>query len=177
MTRSTRSRAPRVHRPVVMATFGAGCFWTPQHAYDQVKGVTRSWAGYMGGTKQAPTYEDVKQGDTGHVEVVHMEFDPRVVPYETLLDIFWEIHDPTHVGRQGPDIGPQYRSVIFTHDDAQAAIAKASKARLDGSGKYADPVATAIEPAQTFWEAEDYHQKYMERMSIRSWLSNLIRRK
>jgi len=177
-TRSSgRSTGPRVARPVIVATFGAGRFWTLQHAYDQVKGVTRSWTGYMGGIMKEPTYEDVRRGDTGHVEVVHMEFDPRVVSYETLLDIFWQIHDPTQLNRQGQDKGTQYRSVIFTHDEGQAAIARASKARIEASGKFARPVVTTIEPAGVFWEAEDYHQKYMERVSIRSWVSNLFRRK
>lgn len=177
MAKSGRSTGPRVARPVVMATFGAGCFWHPQQVYDQVEGVTATWVGYSGGTKKNPTYEEVCHTDTGHAEVVHMEYDPRRVSYEELLDIFWQIHDPTQLDRQGPDIGSQYRSAIFTHDEAQMAIAKASKARLEASGKFDQPVVTVIEPARTFWEAEDYHQKYHERLKIRSWISDLFGRK
>lgn len=177
MAASGRSTGPRMPRPVVLATFGAGCFWHPQQVYDQVDGVIGTWVGYSGGTKKNPTYEEVCHTNTGHAEVVQVEFDPRKVAYERLLDIFWHIHDPTQLNRQGPDIGTQYRSVIFTHDEAQAAIATASKAQLEGSGKYEQPVVTAIEPARTFWEAEDYHQKYHERLKTRSWMTDLFGRK
>lgn len=164
-------------RVTVLATFGAGCFWQPQQVFDQVEGVTGTWVGYTGGTKKNPTYEEVCRTNTGHAEVVHMEFDPRVVTYETLLDIFWEIHDPTQLDRQGPDIGSQYRSAIFTHDDYQARAARESKAARDASGKHEAPIVTTIQPAPTFWEAEDYHQKYMERLDVRSWVSNLFGKK
>ena len=162
---------------VALATFGAGCFWQPQQVFDQVEGVSKTWVGYTGGTKKNPTYEEVCHTNTGHAEVAHMEFDPTVVTYETLLDIFWEIHDPTQRDRQGPDIGSQYRSAIFTHDDYQAKAARESKAAREASGKHDGPIVTTIEPAPTFWEAEDYHQKYMERLDTRSWVSNLFGKK
>lgn len=161
-------------RYVAFATFGAGRFWFSQQVFDQVEGVTKSWAGYTGGVTENPTYEDVCNSNTGHVEVVHMEFDPTVVTYETLLDIFWEIHDPTQLNRQDKDIGTQYRSAIFTHDEYQARVARESKAAKDASGKYEAPIVTTIQPAPTFWEAEDYHQKYKERLDIRSWMSDLF---
>lgn len=161
-------------RYVALATFGAGCFWEPQHIFDQVEGVLHSWVGYTGGTKKNPTYEEVCHTNTGHAEVVHMEFDPRVVTYETLLDIFWEIHDPTQLNRQGPDVGSQYRSAIFTHDPYQEKAARASKEAMDASGKFEAPIVTMIQPAPTFWEAEDYHQKYKERLDYRSWMSDLF---
>ncbi len=160
-----------------LATFGAGCFWHPQQVYDQVEGVTGTWVGYSGGTKKNPTYEEVCHTNTGHAEVVQIEFNPRTVTYETLLDIFWEIHDPTQVDCQGPDIGRQYRSVIFVHDAYQQRAAQESKAAREASGKYEVPIATAIEPVRTFWEAEDYHQKYNERLKTRSWISELFGRK
>lgn len=161
-------------RYVAFATFGTGRFWYSQQIFDQVEGVTKSWAGYTGGTTENPTYEDVCNSDTGHAEVVHMEFDPTVVTYETLLDIFWEIHDPTQLNRQDKDIGTQYRSAIFTHDEYQARVARESKAAKTASGKYEAPIVTTIQPAPTFWEAEDYHQKYKERLDIRSWMSDLF---
>ena len=164
-------------RVTALATFGAGCFWHPQQVFDQVDGVTGTWVGYTGGTKKNPTYEEVCHTNTGHAEVVHMEFDPRIVTYETLLDIFWEIHDPTQLDRQGSDIGNQYRSAIFTHDEYQAKAAVKSKAARQASGKHEAPIVTAIQPAPTFWESEDYHQKYMERLDGRSWVSNLFGKK
>jgi peptide-methionine (S)-S-oxide reductase len=172
-----RSRKPReIRSERAIATFGAGCFWGPQQVYDQVDGVIGTWAGYMGGTKKNPTYEEVCHTNTGHAEVVQVEFDPRTLAYETLLDVFWHIHDPTQIDRQGPDVGRQYRSVIFFHDPYQERAARASKAAQEESGKHAGPVVTAIEPARTFWEAEDYHQKYNERLQHRSWLSNIFRK-
>ncbi|HCP01769.1 MAG: peptide-methionine (S)-S-oxide reductase [Alphaproteobacteria bacterium] len=163
---------------VALATFGAGCFWHPQQVFDQLEGVSGTWVGYTGGTKENPTYEEVCQANTGHAEVVHMEFEPRVVTYETLLDIFWQIHDPTQLDGQGDDIGSQYRSAIFTHDEYQARVARESKTEKGTSGRWLRPIITTIQPAPTFWEAEDYHQKYMERLDHRSWMSDLfIKRK
>ncbi len=147
------------------ATFGAGCFWHPQHVFDEVDGVTATWVGYMGGSKPKPTYLEVCNGTTGHAEVVHVEYDPEKTSYDQLLEVLWKIHDPTQQNRQGPDIGTQYRSVIFFHNDAQEAAARASKEALALSGKYNRKIVTAIEPAGTFWEGEDYHQKYFERMN------------
>jgi len=158
------------------ATFGAGCFWHPQQVFDRIDGVTATRVGYMGGGKLDPTYEEVCTGRTGHAEVVHIEFDPDRVSYEQLLDVLWDIHDPTQRDRQGPDIGTQYRSVIFFHDDAQAAAARASKAALAAAGQHSREIATMIEPAGTFWEAEDYHQKYFDRMNRPSILSSLFKR-
>ena len=159
------------------ATFGAGCFWHPQHVFDGVEGVTATWVGYMGGIKPKPTYLEVCNGATGHAEVVHIEYDPDKVSYEQLLDVLWEIHDPSQLNRQGPDIGTQYRSVIFYHDGEQEVAARASKEALATSGKHKNPIATAIEPAGTFWEGEDYHQKYVERMNRPGILASLFGRK
>lgn len=148
------------------ATFAAGCFWGVEAAFRQVQGVLATRVGYMGGTLANPSYEDVCTDRTGHAEVVQVDFDPARVSYEQLLDVFWEAHDPTQKNRQGPDVGTQYRSAIFHHDDAQREAAEVSKARLSQSGKYSRPVATEIVPAQTFWLAEDYHQQYLEKRGL-----------
>ncbi|RDD63765.1 peptide-methionine (S)-S-oxide reductase MsrA [Ferruginivarius sediminum] len=148
------------------ATFAAGCFWGVEAAFRQVQGVLATRVGYMGGTLANPSYEDVCTDRTGHAEVVQVDFDPARVSYEQLLDVFWEAHDPTQKNRQGPDVGTQYRSAIFHHDDAQREAAEASKARLSQSGKDSRPVATEIAPAQTFWLAEDYHQQYLEKRGL-----------
>jgi len=145
------------------ATFGAGCFWGIELAFRNIDGVLTTAVGYAGGTVANPTYEMVCTDTTGHAEVVQVEFDPDTVSYDRLLDLFWQVHDPTQVNRQGPDIGSQYRSVIFTHGTEQAAMAEASKARLEASGRHRRPVATVIEPAGNFWPAEDYHQQYLEK--------------
>ena len=148
------------------ATFGAGCFWGVEVAFANVPGVTATKVGYAGGTYPDPTYRDVCRGDTGHAEVVRVTFDPDRVSYEQLLDKFWKCHDPTQVNRQGPDIGHQYRSVIFCETDCQAKAAESSKARLDGDGTYARPIATAIEAASTFHLAEEYHQQYLAKRGM-----------
>jgi peptide-methionine (S)-S-oxide reductase len=145
------------------ATFAAGCFWGVQAAFDEVKGVTATTVGYTGGYKEKPTYEDVCSHTTGHAEAVLVEFDPAVVTFDQLLDKFWSMHDPTTLNRQGPDVGSQYRSAIFFHSPEQEAAAKASKEKLDKSGKLARPVVTEIVPAAKFWPAEEYHQKYFAR--------------
>lgn len=147
----------------VKATFGAGCFWGVQAAFDRIKGVTSTAVGYMGGTLDKPTYRDVCGHRTGHAEVVEVTFDPQVVSYSQLLEVFWSVHDPTTLNRQGPDVGDQYRSVIFYHSDQQRAEAEASKAEQDRSGRFRRPVVTQIVPAATFWRAEEYHQKYLEK--------------
>ena len=144
-----------------IATFGAGCFWHPTEEFRQLKGVIETTVGYMGGNKDHPTYEDVCSNETGHVEVTQIKYDPKAVKYEDLLKKFWEIHDPTQVNRQGPDVGFQYRSVIFYHDDKQKRTAENSLRKLGMSHKYKQPIATKIEPAAIFWQAEEYHQKYM----------------
>jgi peptide-methionine (S)-S-oxide reductase len=145
------------------ATFGAGCFWGVEAAFRQIEGVTKTEVGYEGGNLENPTYEDVCSHTTGHAEVVEVTYDPGQVSYEELLGVFWGKHDPTQLNRQGWDIGDQYRSVVFFHDDEQRTAAERSKAELDSSGRYRKPVVTAVEPAQTFYPAEDYHQQYLEK--------------
>jgi peptide-methionine (S)-S-oxide reductase len=150
------------------ATFGAGCFWGVEAAFRQVKGVTATAVGFEGGTFPNPTYKDVCTGKTGHAEVVEVDFDPARVSYEELLTVFWENHDPTQLNRQGPDVGAQYRSAIFFHSPEQEAAARASKERLQASGKFKRPVVTEIVPASTFYRAEDYHQQYLEKRGLSS---------
>jgi len=142
------------------ATFGAGCFWGVEAAFRELAGVVDAEVGYTGGHVANPTYEDVCSGRTGHAEAVRVMFDPERISYEDLLEVFWRIHDPTQVDRQGPDVGPQYRSAIFTHSEEQAATACASKEERERSGR---PIATTIEPAGRFWRAEAYHQRYLEK--------------
>lgn len=149
------------------ATFGAGCFWGVEATFREIPGVTGAAVGYEGGHKINPTYEDVCTDRTGHAEVVEVEYDPGKVNYETLLDVFWKTHDPTQVNRQGPDVGTQYRSAVFFHTPEQEQIAKAAKAELEKSGKFRRPIATRIEPAQTFYRAEDYHQQYLDKRGLR----------
>ncbi|HOQ19281.1 MAG: peptide-methionine (S)-S-oxide reductase MsrA [Methanothermobacter thermautotrophicus] len=157
------------------ATFGAGCFWGVEDAFRKVKGVVSTRVGYMGGHLENPTYEDVCTGLTGHAEVVEVTFDPDVVGYRDLLDVFWSIHDPTTLNRQGPDVGEQYRSVIFYHSDEQRRAAIESRRRLEESGRFRDRIVTAIEPAGTFYEAEEYHQQYLEKNpQRRCYLRRLI---
>ena len=145
------------------ATFGAGCFWGVEAAFRQIEGVTATEVGYEGGTLENPTYRDVCSHTTGHAEVVEVTYDPDRVSYDELLDAFWAKHNPTHRNRQGWDFGNQYRSVIFFHDEEQRAAAERSKAELEASGRYRRRIATLVEPAQTFYPAEDYHQQYLEK--------------
>lgn len=149
------------------ATFGAGCFWGVEAAFGHIKGVVKANSGFMGGTLKNPSYEDVCAGKTGHAEVVRVEYDPAIVSYEKLLDIFWDMHDPTTPDRQGPDIGNQYRSVIFYYTPEQEKAAKLSREKLEKSGKYKRPVVTEIIPAGDFYMAEDYHQKYYEKRGLK----------
>jgi peptide-methionine (S)-S-oxide reductase len=148
------------------ATFAAGCFWQVEADFRQVEGVTRTIAGYTGGTLDRPTYEDVCTDRTGHAEAVEVEFDPQKVSYEQLLEVFWAGHDPTQLNRQGPDIGTQYRSAIFVHDEEQERAARASKERAQE--RFDRRVVTEIVPAATFWPAEDYHQRYLEKRGLAS---------
>ena len=148
------------------ATFGAGCFWGVEVAFGNVPGVTSTCVAYAGGHLPDPSYRDVCAGDTGHTEVVRVEFDERRVSYETLLETFWSCHDPTQVNRQGPDFGYQYRSVIFCEDDDQFAAARESKRKLEQSGRHERPIATAIERSRSFYLAEDYHQKYLVKRGL-----------
>ena len=144
-----------------MATFGAGCFWGVEAAFRQIDGVTATRVGYSGGTLDNPTYEDVCSHTTGHAEVVEVTFDDDKVSYDELLNVFWRKHDPTQLNRQGWDIGDNYRTVIFVHDEEQRAAAEKSKENEQAAHK--QPIVTTIEPAQTFYEAEDYHQQYLEK--------------
>lgn len=148
------------------ATFGAGCFWGVEETFRTTPGVINTAVGYAGGATENPTYRDVCGHGTGHAEVVEAEFDPLQISYETLLDVFWKNHNPTQLNRQGPDVGDQYRSVIFYHSDAQKIAAEKSKAALEKSGRLSRPVVTLIEPAPTFYRAEDYHQRYLEKRGV-----------
>jgi len=148
------------------ATFGAGCFWGVQYDFDQVNGVVRTTAGYMGGSKENPTYEEVCSNTTGHAEVVHLEFDENIVTYEELLNVFWKMHDPTQKNRQGVDIGLQYRSVIFYHTDEQKKKAEESKQKLEEVKAFKKPIATQIEKASIFYPAEEYHQEYFKKNGV-----------
>ena len=151
-----------------LATFGAGCFWGVEVTFRNVKGVKDALVGYLGGTMENPTYKDVCTGRTGHAEVVQVEFDPSQVSFEKLLDVFWQNHNPTTLNRQGPDIGTQYRSAIFYHSDEQRRIAEESKAKQMASGRFSKPIVTEITPATTFYKAEDYHQRYLEKRGLAS---------
>ena len=145
------------------ATFGAGCFWGVEETFRQLKGVTSTAVGYAGGNKDNPSYEDVCSDETGHAEVVQVEFDPSQINYDQILDVFWSNHNPTTLNRQGPDVGTQYRSVIFYHSPEQKAAAEKSKQKIAESGKFNRPIVTQIEPAPKFWRAEEYHQRYLEK--------------
>ena len=145
------------------ATFGAGCFWGIEHAFRKVAGVIEALVGYAGGTTPDPTYEQVCSGQTGHAEVVEVEFDPAKVSYEELLEVFWTIHDPTTLNRQGPDIGTQYRSAIYFHSAKQEQAAKDSIAALENGDRFRNPIVTELAPIDTFYMGEDYHQHYFEK--------------
>jgi peptide-methionine (S)-S-oxide reductase len=151
-----------------IATFGAGCFWGVETTFSRIPGVLETAVGYSNGKTEHPTYQDVCTDTTGHAEVVQVTFDPEKISYQQLLDAFWKLHDPTQVNRQGPDFGKQYRTAIFTHSPEQEAIARKSKQELDASKKFSKPIATEITPAGTFWRAEDYHQKYLEKRGVQS---------
>jgi peptide-methionine (S)-S-oxide reductase len=151
-----------------IATFGAGCFWGIEAAFRRVPGVLDAVVGYSGGHTQNPSYQDVCTDTTGHAEVVQVTFDNEKLSYDQLLSVFWTIHDPTQVNRQGPDYGKQYRTAIFFHSPEQEAAAKKSKQALEASGKLRRPVATEITPAGPFWRAEEYHQRYLEKRGAAS---------
>ena len=155
------------------ATFGAGCFWGVEAAFRQLEGVEATRVGYAGGQLDNPTYEDVCSHTTGHAEVVEVTYDPEQVSYEQLLDVFWRKHDPTQLNRQGWDVGDQYRSVVLFHDDEQRQAAERSKD--SEQARYRKPIVTQIEPAPTFYEAEDYHQQYLEKRGRSSCTAQLAR--
>lgn len=154
---------PGASKTMATATFGAGCFWGVEAAFREVKGVVDTAVGFMGGALDSPSYKDVCTGTTGHAEVVQVTYDPAVVSYEALLKVFWDNHDPTQYHRQGPDVGEQYRSVIFYYTPEQQKAAQADKERLQKSGQYKRDIATEIVPAGTFWRAEEYHQRFLEK--------------
>ena len=147
------------------ATFAAGCFWKPEQIFSRIEGVVAASVGFMGGTVEAPTYEQVCSIDTGHAEVVHLQYDPDLVSYDELLSVFWDIHDPTQLNRQGPDVGAQYRSAIFYHSEEQGEAARASLAALEASGRHSVAVATDIVPAVDYFRAEEYHQRFLDKRS------------
>lgn len=148
------------------ATFGAGCFWGVEETFRKIPGVISTAVGYMGGQMEHPTYQDVCTDRTGHAEVVHIEFDPTQVSYEQLLDVFWKSHNPTTMNRQGPDVGTQYRSVIFYHSPEQKNIADESIKKLTEQQAYKNPIVTQVVPAEPFFRAEEYHQKYLEKRGL-----------
>ncbi|MCA9811339.1 MAG: peptide-methionine (S)-S-oxide reductase MsrA [Nitrosarchaeum sp.] len=148
------------------ATFGAGCFWHVEDLFRKTNGVVSTKVGYAGGMLPNPTYEEVCTDKTGHAEAVQVEYDPNIITYDELLDIFWTNHDPTSLNRQGPDVGKQYRSVVFFHDASQKMAAEKSKDLLDKSGKYEKQIVTEIVPAPQFYNAEEYHQKYFQKHGL-----------
>ena len=155
------------------ATFAAGCFWQVEADFRKLEGVTRTTVGYTGGSLDRPSYEDVCTDRTGHAEAVLVEFDPQRVSYDDLLSVFWSSHDPTQLNRQGPDVGTQYRSAVFVHDEEQGRAARESKGRVQSRSDR--PVVTEIVPAGTFWPAEDYHQRYLEKRGLASCTLELSR--
>jgi peptide-methionine (S)-S-oxide reductase len=165
---TTNERIPTATATTQLALFGAGCFWGVEATFRNTPGVKATAVGYAGGRLANPSYEDVCYRDTGHAEVVQVEFDPSEVSYDALLRVFFENHDPTTLNRQGPDIGEQYRSAVFFYDDAQRDAAQRVKSELDGNGAYRRPIVTEITPAPTFYRAEDYHQRYLEKRGLAS---------
>ncbi|KKU78881.1 MAG: Peptide methionine sulfoxide reductase MsrA [Parcubacteria group bacterium GW2011_GWA2_47_7] len=149
-----------------VATFGAGCFWGVEETFRQLPGVTGTAVGYMGGTLDNPTYEDVCTDKTGHAEVVQVTFDTEKITYDELLNVFWKCHNPTTMNQQGPDHGTQYRSMIFFHTPEQETVSRSSREKLEKSGRFGDPIVTKIKPAETFWRAEEYHQQYLSKKGI-----------
>jgi peptide-methionine (S)-S-oxide reductase len=158
---STKTTAEQPHKPALqLATFGSGCFWCTEAVFQQLKGVESVVSGYSGGTMDKPTYDDVCLGTTGHAEVIQVTYDPGVVSYPELLEVFWKTHDPTTPNQQGVDVGTQYRSVVFYHNDEQKRLAEKYKGELDAAGVFAAPIVTEISPLKNFFAAEDYHQNF-----------------
>jgi len=160
-TASPPSPTTDMSSPREKATFGAGCFWGVEHIYRQIPGVIEAYSGYAGGATERPTYRQISTGQTGHAEVVEVTYDPSKVTYARLAEVFFRMHDPTTLNRQGPDIGTQYRSVIFYHSEEQRL--EAERARAAAQPRFRSPIVTTIEPAPVFWMAEAYHQRYIER--------------
>ena len=162
---------------LAQATFGSGCFWCTEAVFQQLKGVERVVSGYSGGASENPTYEDICSGATGHAEVIQVSYDPQVVGYDELLEVFWKTHDPTTLNRQGNDVGTQYRSVVFYHDEEQRRLAEHYKKRLDAAGIFRRPIVTEISPVTEFYPAENYHQNYFQDNSRQPYCSSVIRPK
>lgn len=173
-----RKAGSAVNRDVAgteVATLGGGCFWCTEAVYERIEGVVDVVSGYSGGTTKDPTYEEVSSGTTGHAEVVQVRFDPKKISYEKILEIFWKAHDPTTLNRQGADVGTQYRSVIYYHDEAQRKAAQKSKA--EAANKFSSPIVTEIAPFEAFYPAEDYHQDYYEANPFAGYCTFVIRPK
>jgi peptide-methionine (S)-S-oxide reductase len=166
MTTDLDKNETRPHSQTETAIFGAGCFWGVEEIFQEITGVILTTVGYCGGTTTQPTYQEISMGNTGHAEAVQIEFDPDTVDYDTLLDYFFRLHDPTTQNRQGNDIGSQYRSIIFYQSAAQQRAAEAKKQAVDASGKWQNPVVTDIVAAQPFYSAEDYHQDYLKKIPV-----------
>jgi peptide-methionine (S)-S-oxide reductase len=160
-----------------LATFGAGCFWCVEAVFQQLDGVVSVESGYSGGSVTDPTYEQVSTGATGHAEVCQIRYDPSKISYWELLEVFWKIHDPTTLNRQAGDVGTQYRSVVFYHDDEQRTLAEKSKRELDASGAWANPIVTEIVPFTAFYKAEDYHQNYYRNHPQQAYCTAVVRPK
>lgn len=156
------------------ATLAGGCFWCTEAIFKRLKGVKSVVSGYAGGTVENPSYDEVCGGQTGHAEAIQIEFDPSILPYEKLLEVFWHLHDPTTPNQQGSDIGPQYRSEIFYHSEDQKEIAEKQKVELDKSGDFSKPIVTKITPFTNFYEAEDYHKNYFDRNKSASYCQIII---
>lgn len=174
---SQQPNAKKMSAETEVATFGAGCFWCTEAVFLNVNGVLKVESGYAGGTVQNPTYEEVCEGNTGHAEVTQITFDPRVVRYEDLLEVFWNTHDPTTLNRQGADRGTQYRSVVFYHSEEQKKLAEAYKKQLDASHVFSNPIVTEITPFTNFFKAEAYHQNYYALNPYQGYCQLVIRPK
>ncbi|MEM8966983.1 MAG: peptide-methionine (S)-S-oxide reductase MsrA [Bacteroidota bacterium] len=159
------------------ATFGSGCFWCTEAVFQDVEGIESVVSGYSGGHIKNPAYREVCSGRTGHAEVVQITYDPAVISYDELLEIFWKTHDPTTLNRQGADVGTQYRSVVYYHDEEQKQLAEAYKQKLNESGAFTNPIVTEISPLDTFYPAEDYHQNYYKNNPEQGYCSFVIRPK
>ncbi len=177
-TKSTDYITPMTTQPLAdsleMATFGAGCFWCVEAIYELVEGIVHVESGYSGGHVENPSYKEVTTGRTGHAEVARIHFDPKVISYENLLQVLWHTHNPTTLNRQGNDVGTQYRSVIYYHNEEQKAIAEASKEAVDATDLWEDPIVTTIEPLTNYYVAENYHQDYFENNPTAGYCSFVI---
>ncbi|MEP2026244.1 MAG: peptide-methionine (S)-S-oxide reductase MsrA [Reichenbachiella sp.] len=160
-----------------IATFGNGCFWCTEAIFQELKGVSKAVSGYMGGEVKNPTYKEVCSGTTGHAEVLQITYDPSVISFDELLEVFWKTHDPTTLNRQGNDVGTQYRSAVFYHNDEQKKLSTEYKKKLDASGAWSDPIVTEITEASTFYAAEDYHQEYFNLNGSQPYCNFVIRPK